>query len=85
MQVPLHLVGGRNRQVRIPGGAQGGGAEVLQYAPGWLELGSRDLEMAGAGCGAGLGKRQPGTGMSDPGSARTRGATRPKNIGFPNY
>lgn len=80
MQVPLHLVGGRNRQVRIPGVHREGrprSSSILQ-GPVWLELGTWDLEMAGVEGGAGLGKRQPETGMSDPDSARTRRCNPPK-------
>lgn len=75
MQVPLHLVGGRSRQVRTPGGG-----EVLQCTPGPCVVGAWDLEMAGVEGGAGLGKRQPETGTSDPDPARPRGATRLKII-----
>lgn len=60
------------------GGAQGGGprsSSALQV-PVWLELGLGD---GGLESGAGLGKKQPETGMSDPDSARTRGCNPPVN------
>lgn len=48
-------------------------------------VGTWDLEMAGVESGAGLGKKQPGTGKSDPDSARSRGCNPSKNYKFPNY
>lgn len=75
MQVPLHLVGGRNRQVRIPGGRTGRGGRGPPVALcGWnLENGDGGLES-----GAGLGEkatrdRQVGPGLGpDPGVQHVR-------------
>lgn len=73
MQVPLYLVGGRNRQVHREGGPRS--SSTLQGLCGWnLGLGDGGLES-----GAGLGKKQPETGMSDPDPARTRGCNPPVN------
>lgn len=61
MQVPRTLLAAETVRYEYQGAHREGGprSSSMLQGPVWLELGSRDLEMAGAGCRAGLGKSNP--------------------------